>query len=74
MARSSSSVPPSPVAIRSREVREQARKELRASSLIAQAARNHNPATSSQLCRQSDELLRRSRKLRDKLRRISDAT
>ncbi len=73
MARSSSIVPPSPVAIRSRKVREQARKELRASSLIAQDARHHNPATSSQLCRQSDELVRRSRNLRDKLRRIRDA-
>lgn len=66
-------VTPSPVVSQSRQLREQAGQELRASSLLAEAARNHKPARSSQLCRQSDELLRRSHNLRDKFRRVRDA-
>jgi hypothetical protein len=73
MARSSRTVPPSPVATRSREVREQARKELQGSFNLSEAA-HHDPSKSAQLCRQSDELLRRSRNLRHKLRKICDAT
>ncbi len=66
-------VPPSHVVSQSRKLREQARKDLQRSFLLIQTIQGQTPLKSSQLCRQSNELVRRSRNLREQLRRIKDA-
>ena len=65
--------PPSPLAHRSQVTRAQARKEQQESLWLRVAASRCSRDKSSELSRQSDELLRRSRKLRDQLRNIYNA-
>jgi hypothetical protein len=58
---------------RSRAVREQARSEQQKSLPLTTAVAFGVGDKSSELCRQSDELLRRSHELRDRLRKICHA-
>jgi hypothetical protein len=58
---------------RSRAVREQARSEQQESLPLTTVVPFGGRDKSSELCRQSDELLRRSHELRDRLRNIYNA-